>query len=80
MKITDAGLEFLAGQTGLKELDLSGTHITDGGLKHLKGLAGLETLRLSQTQITYDGIEEIHEAIPNCHIEHRRFGPIAFNE
>jgi len=51
-KLTDNGLENLAGLKQLERLHLNGTGITDAGVAHLSGLTGLKVLDLSGTQIT----------------------------
>jgi beta-lactamase regulating signal transducer with metallopeptidase domain/Leucine-rich repeat (LRR) protein len=53
---TDSDVSHLAGLTGLRWLDLSGTQVTDAGLEHLKGLTGLQQLYLGGTQITDVGL------------------------
>ena len=66
--ITDDALVHLAGLSNLKELSLPGTQITDAGLVHLTGLGSLEFLYLYSTRVTPAGVEELHQAIPRCHI------------
>jgi len=64
-KITDAGLENLAGRNELiqlKQLKLSGTKITDKGLLHLANLEKLETLTLvGCDKITDAGLKHLHK-------------------
>lgn len=58
-KITDAGLVHLQSLTGLKELDLSGTHVTDAGLLHLSGMIKLDVLGLNWTDVSDAGLVHI---------------------
>ncbi|MFO0810830.1 MAG: hypothetical protein U0746_19545 [Gemmataceae bacterium] len=55
--VTDATLDYLAGLTKLRELDLNDAQITDAGLAKLKALP-LTTLRLKGTKITDAGFRE----------------------
>ncbi len=57
--LSDAGLEHLAGLTGLQTLGLSETQVTNAGLPHLAGLTGLQTLYLRGTQVTDAGLEHL---------------------
>jgi hypothetical protein len=56
--VTDQTLEYLAGMTRLRELDLNDTRITDRGLETLARIGTLETLRLKNTAITDEGFRE----------------------
>jgi Leucine-rich repeat (LRR) protein len=56
---TDSDVSHLAGLTGLRCLDLSGTKITDAGLEHLKGLSELQELRLKSAQVTDAGLAHL---------------------
>lgn len=58
-RITDAGLQSLAGLTHLKMLDLTGARITDHGLQMLAGLEDLESLSLGGTSITDEGLQHL---------------------
>ena len=58
VKITDAGVNELAGLQKLEKLILSHAKITDACLKDLSGMKGLRTLELSSTGVTYAGIKE----------------------
>ena len=55
-RVSDAGLEHLAGMTDLKVLGLGGTKITDAGLVHLAVLTNLQYLKLHGTRVTADGL------------------------
>jgi Leucine-rich repeat (LRR) protein len=55
----DAGLEYLKGLAGLRELDLRYTQVTDTSFEHLKGLTRLETLNLRGTRVTDAGVERL---------------------
>ena len=57
--VTDAGMEYLAGMTALKTLNLSGTKISDAGLKYLAGMKSLERLDLSKTAVRGDGLKHL---------------------
>ena len=58
-RITDAGLQHLAGLTRLEQLNLMGHRITDAGLRHLAGLTRLTDLNLSGPGITDAGLEHL---------------------
>ncbi len=51
-KLTDAGLEYLAGLKSLEDLNLSGTHICGTGLRFLTGLKNLKKLDLSGSRMS----------------------------
>ena len=53
----DRDLQHLAGLTGLKYLDLRGTHVTYHGMAYLKGLTGLQILDLRGSTVTYPGLQ-----------------------
>ena len=55
--VTDAGLEYLKGCTGLIDLGLHGTGVTDAGLAVFKGYTGLTALNLDETRVTDAGLE-----------------------
>jgi hypothetical protein len=58
--VTDAGLAYLRGLTGLQQLYLSGeSQVTDAGLVHLQGLTGLQILSLGDTQLTDAGLAHL---------------------
>jgi hypothetical protein len=67
-KITNYGLENLAGLEQLTDLVLGGTQITDGGLSHLARLTRLKNLSLSLDKVTPEGLRKLQEALPNCKI------------
>jgi hypothetical protein len=56
--VDDATLEYLAGMTRLRELDLDGTQITDAGLRVVGTLPELQRLRISRTRVTDGGFRE----------------------
>jgi hypothetical protein len=58
-KITDAGLNHLAGLKRLNVLVLNGTRITGPGLRHLQGLQRLEGLAFSSTPLGDDGLQHL---------------------
>src|SRR5437868_568950 len=55
-RVTDAGLEALAGQTHVQEFE-SSPHLTDAGLRHLKDMTEMERLMLGRVRITGDGLK-----------------------
>lgn len=59
--ITDTGLEYIGGMTGLQALALSFRPITDAGLEHLKGMTGLVALHLTGTRVTDAGLEHLKD-------------------
>ncbi|MBK9772895.1 MAG: hypothetical protein IPP57_19095 [Candidatus Obscuribacter sp.] len=58
-EITDDELFYLTTLSGLRELDLSCTHISDTGLTHLKGLTQLSKLNLASTAVSDIGISSL---------------------
>lgn len=56
--VTDQSLEYLAGMTKLRRLDLNDAQITDAGLKIIAGLSSLEELRIRGAKITDAGFRE----------------------
>lgn len=56
--VTDETLDYLAGMTLLRELDVNDTKISDAGLAKLSQLPSLQTLRLKGTAITDGGFRE----------------------
>ncbi len=60
-KVTDKGLEKLAGLTRLKYLYLGQTSVTDKGLEHLKGMSQLQSLSLVGTQVTDAGLANLKD-------------------
>jgi hypothetical protein len=61
-KITDQGLEPLAGHAGLKQVGIYHTSVHDAVLKPLQKLPLLGFLKLYGTQVTKDGKEEFERA------------------
>ncbi len=55
-KVTDKGMQTLAGFTNLRFLDLSNTAVTSVGAKELIKLDKLESLNLTATRVTHSGI------------------------
>jgi Leucine-rich repeat (LRR) protein len=58
-KTTDAGLEYLAGLSHLKSLQIDSLHVSDRGLKHLGNLENLESLSLQYAQVDDDGLRQL---------------------
>jgi tRNA A-37 threonylcarbamoyl transferase component Bud32/Leucine-rich repeat (LRR) protein len=58
-RITNKGLQYLAGLKSLKKLYLSDLPITDEGLQHLAGLSSLQELNLRKLQITGAGLKHL---------------------
>jgi hypothetical protein len=57
-QITDDGMQYLGGLTGLQQLNLSGRwEVTDAGLAHLRTLSGLKKLWLYRTGLSDRGLE-----------------------
>jgi hypothetical protein len=56
-KITDAGLETLAGFRNLRSVDLSHTAVTSRGLAPLASLNKLESLNLTATDVDDEGVQ-----------------------
>lgn len=57
--VSDAGLAYLNGLTGLKQLLLGETQVSDAGLAHLNRLPALEWLDLEGTQVTDAGLVNV---------------------
>lgn len=58
-KVTDRGMQALAGFSNLRVLDLSGTAVTTSGTKELMKLEKLESLNLTQTKISQNDVTEL---------------------
>lgn len=58
-RVTDAGLEYLRGFTGLQSLDLRGTQVTDAGLQRVERFTGLQSLTLFDTKVTDAGMKHL---------------------
>jgi hypothetical protein len=58
-KVTDDGLEHLAGLTNLTWLDLGSSQVGGEGLKYLANLKHLATLRLAHTRVTDAGTMQL---------------------
>jgi len=67
-RVTNTGLGFLRGLTGLRVLWLYDTRISDAGLVHLQGLTGLRVLNLRSTLVSTGGVDTLQEALPQCEI------------
>jgi hypothetical protein len=67
-KVTDAGLNELAGLKQLQRLYLGGTRVTDAGLKHLAGLKQLQELSVGGTRVTDAGKGDLKKALPKLKI------------
>jgi hypothetical protein len=68
-KVTDAGLQHLAGLKQLRALDLNNTQVTDAALKHLAGLKQLRELDLFLTKVTAKGKADLKKALPDLEIK-----------
>jgi len=61
--ISDKGMRFLKGLSGLEALGLwSNSQLTDKGLEHIKDLGQLKALRIDNAQITDEGLEKLKES------------------
>lgn len=81
-RISDAGLDHLAGLHSVKILDLSNTSLTNAGVAKLRPLIGVTWLLLSGTAITDAAIEDF-AAMPNLTrltISHTAVTPAAVNK
>ena len=58
-RVTDAGLQHVAGLNNLTKLNLWGTLVTDVGLQHVAGLNSLTTLNLGDTRVTDAGLQHV---------------------
>jgi hypothetical protein len=66
--ISDNDIIWLASQTQLVELDLSGTQVTDAGIAHLSRLTNLTDLWLKNTHVTDAGVRQLQKALPTVEI------------
>ena len=57
--VTDKGMKYMAGLSGLEKLDLAYTGVTDAGLKRVTGLTELHRLNLSGDKVTDEGLKEL---------------------
>lgn len=67
-RVTNAGLSYLRGLTGLRVLWLYDTQISDAGLVHLRGLTGLRVLNVRSTLVSTGGVDALQRALPQCEI------------
>ena len=67
-RVTNAGLSYLRGLTGLRVLWLYDTQVNDTGLVHLQGLTGLRVLNLRSTLVSQSGVDALQQALPQCEI------------
>ena len=58
-KVTDKGMQTVAGFSHLRTLDLSSTAVTGAGVKVLTKLEKLQSLNLTQTRVAGNGIAEL---------------------
>ncbi len=59
--VVEAGMSYIKGLSGLKELDLTCTMIGDAALANIQRLTGLKELNLMGTKVTDAGMESISE-------------------
>lgn len=67
-RVTNVGLSYLRGLTGLRVLWLYDTRISDAGLGHLQGLTGLRVLNLRSTLVSPGSVDALQAALPQCEI------------
>jgi hypothetical protein len=68
VRLTDAGLASLSGQTELEELDLRESAVTDAGLTSLVKLTSLKRLDLRGAPVTEGGCRTLAKTLTNCEI------------
>jgi Leucine-rich repeat (LRR) protein len=68
LKIDDAELESLAEFPRLQKLDIHDNQLSGSDLVHLKNLSRIEKLYIFSDQISNTETSELHEALPNAHI------------
>jgi hypothetical protein len=68
LKISDEGLDSLAGMKSLQTLNLANTPITDAGLAKLTGLSALKDIDLHFTKVTDQGVQALQQALPEAKI------------
>ena len=66
--LTDDDLPELHRLKNLRRLRLPGG-VTDAGLAHLHELKQLEQINLAYSQVSAEGVQQLRDALPNCHIE-----------
>jgi hypothetical protein len=60
LKCTDEGLQYIARQSELEELWLTGKQINDRSMQYFRKLKNLKKLRLFWTKVTNDGLENLN--------------------
>jgi serine/threonine protein kinase/Leucine-rich repeat (LRR) protein len=68
--VTDQSLTQLKDLKDLNLLSLPNTPITDKGLAFIKDITHLKRLYLKNTKVSEKGLQELHQALPQCKIEH----------
>lgn len=68
-RVSDAGLEFVAGLPELRHLSLIDSRVTDSGLDSLARLERLREIYLAKTAVSAQGEEKLRRKFPMCRIE-----------
>ncbi len=68
-RITNRGVQDLAGLKTLETLILDANQIDDSALPHLYGLSALRSLSLRATRVTPAGVQALMDKLPECRVE-----------
>ncbi|MCY2986727.1 MAG: SUMF1/EgtB/PvdO family nonheme iron enzyme, partial [Planctomycetota bacterium] len=68
-RISNRGVQDLAGLKTLETLILDANPIADSALPHLYGLAALRFLSLKATRVTPEGVQGLMDKLPQCRVE-----------
>mgnify|MGYP001952173125 CR=1 FL=1 len=66
--VSEAGLEWITGLSGLRELGLRNCPVGDGLVELVSNVPQLGVLNVFGTQLTEEGVAELRKRLPDCEI------------